>query len=604
MLSKFRYTVCGFSPASVLLALFFFIYACFFYSDLSPFWFNPDWTTDDALQQVYQFHSVFKPQIFEGDFITETMRGYLAPLHYWLCAGMTWLTGNPIQMAHWMTLVQLAAVLIFLFLAVRQAAGTPAAFFAATWFLHTRLAVQRLTGGLPRGWAAVVIAALLYFLVRRSHKGVLLTLLLGCLLHPPATLIAAMAYGFFLLFQMVRRESRPSAVRALLVLLCLSPLYAGLTYSIVRRPPEVGQMVDYQTAVSQPEFQKPDGRFPFTPLNTVAEDLRWYAFNPFVSRLYNPCRGVQQVYSWATGRELAAGVCPGEALRRWTPWVAAITLALLCLLGWRRRRTAVPVELWSLLLGIFTVYFAARILAFRLYVPDRHVHLPMAVFWIAAFTIALWHVFRSEAAHSRSGAPRSWPAVFALFLFGAAVWFISGTGLDGSANFNYSRYHRGKVFEWIRKNTAADALIAGHPTQIDGVQLFGVRKAFVTTEVAHPFYQNYYREMDRRMQLSLRAHYAQDYEEFLRPLEAEGIDYFVFSLRRFAPGAPQCVRLYQPLNQQLQTLCAQPAESYVLNKLLALPQPARKRVGPFKDDEALLVSVRELRAYLTGTGRP
>ena len=42
-------------------------YAILFYNTIRPYWFHPSWTTDDALQQVYPFHEVLKPGLFQGD---------------------------------------------------------------------------------------------------------------------------------------------------------------------------------------------------------------------------------------------------------------------------------------------------------------------------------------------------------------------------------------------------------------------------------------------------------------------------------------------------------------------------------------------------------
>src|SRR5690606_23050119 len=97
--------------------------------------------------------------IFEGDLITTMMECYLAPLHYWMSWGITWLTGDPIMMSHWMMLIQVSVAVGFFFLAARAFAGTAPAFFAVLWLLHTRLVMQRLTGGLPRGWSLPLFAA-------------------------------------------------------------------------------------------------------------------------------------------------------------------------------------------------------------------------------------------------------------------------------------------------------------------------------------------------------------------------------------------------------------------------------------------------------------
>src|SRR5262249_20906580 len=91
------------------------IYAYFFWKNLSRYWFNPHWTTDDALQQTFPFHAVYHPEIFKNDLIAKTMTGYLTPIHYWLSYLITYWTRDPIMTGHWVMLIQLASAALFLF---------------------------------------------------------------------------------------------------------------------------------------------------------------------------------------------------------------------------------------------------------------------------------------------------------------------------------------------------------------------------------------------------------------------------------------------------------------------------------------------------------
>src|SRR5262249_1351766 len=112
-----------FTVCNVLCGALFAFYTICFWHNLSGRWFDPSVTTDDAFPQVFQFHAVYHPGIFDNDLITEMMRCYLTPLHYALCYAITWLTGDPIMMAHWVMFIQLALTLLFIFLAVRHAAS-------------------------------------------------------------------------------------------------------------------------------------------------------------------------------------------------------------------------------------------------------------------------------------------------------------------------------------------------------------------------------------------------------------------------------------------------------------------------------------------------
>jgi hypothetical protein len=526
-------------------------YALVFVLDLAPYWFNPNWTTDDSLQQVFPLHVVYHAENFAGDLVLKTMKGYLAPLHYWISYGITCLTGDPIMMAHWVSLLQVLLSLLFLFLAVRTVVGLAPAFFAVAWFLHTRPIMQRIMGGLPRGWAGVVLAGVLYAMLRRQHKLALLLLYLGCLLHPPATMLAAVAYGLYLLWGAINRSSRADFVKPLLVLILLSPLYIGTTYYVIKRPPEVGQMVDSATARSMPSFQWPNGRFPFLPLRSVSEELRFYAY-----------------------------------------------------VGSREKRHPIPIQMGCYFLAIVAVYFASRAIPFKLYVPNRHLQFPMSIFLITLFSIAVWKILEGDSAESSAGRGRlkNWRGALGLLALGAFVWLGTGDGLQGSANFNYVRNKKGHAFRWLRLHSDPKALVAGHPTHIDAVQLFAVRKGYATTETAHPFYPKYFAEMKRRLEISLRAHYARSLREVVELLEPEGIDYFVFSKQRFYPKALETEDYFEPLNGLVQELTARNYMDYAYKQLPREVDRGKYPFLVFRDEQSAIVNIKELREYLEQQG--
>ena len=227
-------------------------YLFLFFRDITPFWFNPEWTTDDALQQTYPFHQILIPDLFKGDLITEVMLGYLAPVHYWLSYFFTVLTGDPIMMGHWVMLIQISVLSLFLFLLIYKLSAFGPACLGLLWIYHTRTFMQRITGGLPRGWSAPLIVAFLYFLVKKNHKAVLLVLFIGCLLHPPSTLICATTYGLYLFFGVVVQKTRKEFLKPLIVLIILSPVYVFTVFKVVERPEHIGQMITYEKALKDP----------------------------------------------------------------------------------------------------------------------------------------------------------------------------------------------------------------------------------------------------------------------------------------------------------------------------------------------------------------
>ncbi|RMG43048.1 MAG: hypothetical protein D6719_04685 [Candidatus Dadabacteria bacterium] len=560
-------------------------YLVLFVKSISPYWFHPHWTTDDGLQQLFPFHAVYHPEIFRGDLIYEVMKGYLAPVHYWLGYLITLFTHSPVMTGHYIMLIQLVLAGLFTFLAVKRVAGSAAGFFALTWLFHTRYLMQRMTGGLPRGWATVVLSAFLYFILSRNHRAVLITILIGCMLHPPATLTVAVSYGLFLLLEIVNRESRSEAARRLKIYLLLSPFFAFITLAVIHRPDYVGQMVTYKEALKMPEFHRPDGRFPFVPLRNPVHEISSFGFHAFIGRLYNP------------------GTFWKRAAR---PLVLAL-LVLLAFIGWRKKREVIPKEVWIYALSIMIVYFMSRLLAFKLYVPDRHIQFPLALFFIVAFSAGLWRAFYSSKGsedYTDSSFKYSRWSLTALAAMAVFIYICSGSGLYGSANFNYSRDKKGEVFTWIKNHTAERALIAGHPTFIDPVQLFGMRRGYATTETAHPFYKGYYREIKRRLIISLKAHYARNLRELLAILKPEGVDYFVFERARFYPGALKKARYFPPLNQLVRELTSRPYMEYAYRELPDKVDLKKAPFMPFKDRKAALVDLKALEKYLAARKNP
>lgn len=554
------------------------VYLALLTNSLGQYLFSRDWSTDDALQQSFMFHDVFHPGRFAGDLITETMTGYLAPLHYWLSYYTTAFVGDVVLAGHWVMMFQLLATCSFIFLAVRDRAALVPALFAVLWFLHTRPIFQRITGGLPRGWAAPVLAAYLYFVLKRDHRGVLATLLVGCLLHPPATFLAGVAYGLFLLSELVGKDidQRKVALKQLKRLALAAPIYAAVTLYVLHRPAEIGGMVSYQEAAALPEFQYPNGRFPFVPLRPIWEEIRFYGYQPFLHRLYNP----------------------GKEIRWLAPFFVVGLYLAIAVAGFFRRRKTLPSELVTFLLAIVGVYLASRALAFKLYVPNRHLQIPMGMFLILSSSIGIWLALCRQGVEPRDTTlRRAWPALLGIVALGGVVWIGTGSGLRGDANFNQFRTKRGGVMEWIRTNTPEDALIAGHPTHIDPVMLFGERRAFATTETAHPFYQGYFKEMSRRITLSFRAHYATSLRDIALLLLPEGVDYFVFERKKFYPEALKKEEYFSPINSLVTSLTSHPAEQYAYK---AIP----KELGPdhpylvYRDDQSVVIDVKALaRSY-------
>ena len=241
-------------------------------------WFNPSFTGGDATQQLFPFYQAIAPDVFQGDLVFESMKCYLAPLHWWIGYGTTILTQNPVMTGHWMMLYQFIVLATFLFLFVRHLSSTPAAFIALIWFLHQDHLIGNIATGIPRGWIGPILMAFLYFLAKRNHLGVWLVIFVGCLLNALGAFVSSLCYGIFLILGLLDKEKRAQFKKPFLLACMLSPLLLITTIFALSRPQEIGKMVTLSEANKMEAFQRYGGRFPFLPMLSIQDEFQKNAF--------------------------------------------------------------------------------------------------------------------------------------------------------------------------------------------------------------------------------------------------------------------------------------------------------------------------------------
>ena len=120
--------------------------------------------------------------------------------------------------------------------------------------------------------------------------------------------------------------------------------------------------------------------------------------------------------------------------------------------------------------------------------------------------------------------------------------------------------------------------------------------AYITTETAHPFFDSYWKETRRRLELVWRAYYETDIESFLGKLKSEGITHFVFKKSDFFPEAK--AQYFRPLDKLVKELAQKPAHTFAYETFLRNKQLKKLGVTPFRDRQSLVISVAALETHL------
>jgi hypothetical protein len=133
---------------------------------------------------------------------------------------------------------------------------------------------------------------------------------------------------------------------------------------------------------------------------------------------------------------------------------------------------------------------------------------------------------------------------------------------------------------------------------MDPTQLFGIRRAYITTETAHPFYSEFAKVARHRLAVAFRAHYARTLEELVAICEAEGISHFVFARKKFYPEALLEEEYKEPHRALVRELVSRPYEEYAFRQL---PRKVSVSEFPFmvyRDEESSVVDIAALKDFL------
>ncbi len=547
-------------------------YAFLFWCSLAGRWFNPNWTTDDAAQQQYLFHEVFSPGLFKGDPISAYFRTYVPPLHSAIMWHVTNLVGDTILSGHWIMLAQLIGLLIVAFIFVRNRLGVFPACLGVIWLLHSRHMIQRISLGLPRGWPPLLIVGGVYYMAKRNPYGVAFTMLAAVLLNAPAALIIGASYGFLLVLDLVYSNTRQNGLLQLKRFVPLALAIVLMMFVVHSRPEWIGKAVTIEQAQHMPEMRKPLGRFPLVPLSSAVDEIKLYGFMAFTSILSKS----------------------HPEIKKRIPFVVGALLLVACAISlWRFRTIPIPREVLSLGAGSLLTYFAARILAFKLFIPDRYLLVPLVIFFVFAGLFIIANLFRSRAGRA-----------FGYALLATLVWCGSGSGLQGDLNFNKNIGLRSyAVWRWMAENLSKEAVLIGHPNSLDMAMLVGQRRAYINTEAAHPIFSGYNDFIKPRLERSFRALYAKDLLELFQVLEGSEVTHVLFKRDLFYPEKLAKAKYFPPYNRLVTELTARPIDQFAFRELQNLSADDQARLIVYQDSLFYLVSVAGLKELLVSRGQ-
>lgn len=478
---------------------------------------NPYMVNDDVRQQLYWMWRWLDPSLYPRDILNDYAGLYVS----W---GVKALYRAGCLLCDPLFFSKVVAAGVFawlgaLFFATGRALRDASLGFCALGLCWLSPAfMENISGGLARAFAAPLLLLFILGLVRRSRRLALAALFAQSLFIPYILLPCLLAAALHLAaWRTGLAKSQPVLRSWTDALACALALGVAVAWQHGLGAAGFGPLPWASEVANRPEFRE-GGRLALLPLPSLFWELLlrpWTAFAPF--------------------REgLAAGIV-----------FTCLALPALAL-GARRAdwRSLAPhrAALYSVAAASLMLYAAARLAAFKLFVPSRYLEYTTNVLLILGAAFLLDALLRPWLARE----PKGLAVALACCVLAIGAYRQRGVEL-----FDYSE---GAPLYAFALATPVDSRFAGPPELMDNLLAFGHRNVYASFELAHPWSAGYWAVVGPRLGLLADAAYATDPEALRRFCREERIDYFVVDRRQYTPKAVANGVFFEPFSTRIRQL--------------------------------------------------
>ena len=535
---------------------------------------DPMLQNDDARTTLFPFHRFGPDRTLWDDPVTNDVIGNILPVQWLVYRTLTPLVGlqvaSKLVQVICLSLIGLAGLIV----ARSRRGGLAAALLLVFLFLHTPYVVNRIGGGHPRGFAFGLLALWTAgALVGRSRTRFVSTVV-SAALYPPAMILLLGAEGLMSLrgWPSVARPVLAARLRqfAVLVAICVAIIVPQVMMNAGH-----GHMHTLAEARQDPIFTaSPRDILPFA--------------NPIVCSINHLAHPL-----YANGSGLLINAWSSIGLVG--PMAVLLALGLFVVV----KRTPARWATAALLGSAAVAYLAARLLAFRLYNPERYLSYGMVAVTLALLVTSLGLVHAWVRGRERRAVWRSSVACAAIGL----IWLVAGDGAirrpeqarDGIVHHNGMSIDGrtdGDLYAFIAA-LPPDVRIAMHPMDGAGVTYWTGRATTEHFETLQPWLVEPWQRLRDRTARTLEALYAIDVETLLAYCDERQVTHLLVHAGRYSDEFQRHAGFFAPFDR-----IAARAVSDIRREQMVIPQVARESTV-FYRAPWIMLDVERIRRLVT-----
>jgi hypothetical protein len=492
---------------------------------------------DDVRQQIYWMQSWSDPELFRDDLLSRYSRNYVPwGVQAIYAIGSKFM--NPVQFTKVVTGMLFVVTAGFLFGLGRELLDDLTGVLVVCIYFLFGVFLDRMSGGLSRGFVYPLIVAYLYFLSKNQVFLSGLVILLQSLINPYAFLVCLFTHAMYIahfygkallegpraawrtrwdtspvepeVSHDLAQEKQPgpetdsapgTRTRALFSfrnLAWMLPVIAGFVLVALKyvlfKSHEFGDVVTLADMAGKIEYTD-KGRYGIVPVPSLLIEI----VRPWIPSFVHG--------SW----RLPIG---------WTVFSVVIATAV-----WAFSRDTKSFDLKKLrvfaylLVASLVLYGLAHLMLMKLFLPRRYLEYSLNIFYCVLVGVCL------RLAIEHYGLRR-----FAFPLIASVLVLVGAIRLHNVGLFDYSK--SAPLCQFM-ESTPKNSVVAGHPDLMDNVTTFARRKAFVTYELSHTWYTTYWETIKGRTLGFFKAYYSDDPEVIRRFCRENNIDYLVVREKDF-----------------------------------------------------------------------
>jgi len=469
---------------------------------------------DDCNQYIFPFYRVRDRQLFQNDIFTDYSLHYNTKgvvIIYNLFSKVI----DPLFLSKILPFFLCSLTTIYFFLIGEKIKNIFVGFLAGIIFIMHSWTFSCFSGGHAKAFSFLLLSSLIYYLLIEHYFVMVIILALQIFIYPPVAAISILALLILsFLITINKQEIYQSLKSKQSFFICTLLLGTSLMYLLYLLPNKfMGPLFSFREIIKMPEFYF-GGRDPH-----------------FITSLK------------ALKNEAIAENIIGIPPYRFPTWfllsISSIGLFLVI-----RKEIEVNFILNIFCISGILLFIFAWPLLLNLYSPGRYLKFALITYLIFISALVIEKTFIDFGNNKK-------------FLRLALIVVIIIIIYFPFLSSNLTVFNNTGLYSFL-STLPKDALIAGHPFEINEVPLFSKRKVFIEYELSLPYYKNYYKKIVQRTNDFFKLYYSSSVDEIKNICSNYNINYIVIKKEHFTRSYLDNNNFYiMPFSNKIQEIVLQ-----------------------------------------------